>query len=188
MISEQGKSGESVSAQIGAGLHEGLTVKGRWQAAYYAGGWTAEEIDQGLAGAPVEVYEADNLLVNVGIQLMLDLLIGAGGTVYDNSNAYIGIGDSNTAAAAGQTDLQAVTNKVKAAMDATFPSRSGQTMSWRCTFGASEGNFSIQEAALFNDGPNFTTELGTMLNRLVSSLGTKTSATTLQVTLTLTIS
>lgn len=187
-VADTGAGRDGATGQIGAGLHEGLTVTGHWRAAYYAGDWTAEQIDAGLAGPPVEVHEADNILVNVGIQLMLDLLIGAGGQVYDNSNAYIGIGDSNTAAAAGQTNLQAATNRVKAAMDATFPSRSGQTMTWRCTFGTGEGNFSIQEAGLFNDGPDFTTELGTMLNRLVSSLGTKTSATTLQVSLTLTIS
>ena len=188
MIAERGNSKDGAAGHIGAGLHEGMAVRGHWQAVYYAGDWTAAQIDQGLAGAPVETHEGENILVNVGIQLALDLLIGAGGTVYNNANSYIGIGDSNTAAAAGQTDLQAVTNKVKAAMDATYPSRSGQTVSWRCTFGTSEGNFSIQEAAIFNDGPNFTTELGEMLNRLVSSLGTKTSATTLQVTATLTIS
>jgi hypothetical protein len=59
-------------------------------------------------------------------------------------------------------------------------------MTWRCTFATGEGNFSIQEAGIFNGGPAFAT--GTMLNRLLAALGTKTSATTLQVTATLTIS
>ncbi len=164
-------------------LHEHPVIVGRWRFAYYAGDWTAEQIDAGLAGAPVEVHEAENILVNAGIQLMLDKLIGGAGTVFDNSNAHIGIGDSNTAPAAGQTDLQAASNKVRKAMDATFPSRSGQTMTWRSTFATSEGNFSIQEAAIFN-----AAAAGTMLNRLLAALGTKTSATTLQVTATLTIS
>lgn len=159
---------------------------GHWKFAYYHGEWTAEEIDAGLAGAPYEVIEADNLLVNAGIQNMLDLAIGAGGTAWTNANAYIGIGDSTTAAAAGQTDLQASTNRVKADMDATFPSRSGQTLSFRCTFGTSEGNFPIQEAAVFNGGPAFAT--GTMFNRVVQNLGSKTNLSTLQVTLTITIS
>jgi hypothetical protein len=166
--------------------HESFTLTGRWRFAYYAGDWTAEQIDAGLAGAPVEVVEADNILVNGGIQLLEDLLIGAGGTAYTNATSYIGIGDSNTAPAAAQTDLQAASNRVKKAMDATFPSRSGQTISWRATFGTSEGNFSIQEAGVFNGGPAFGT--GTMLNRLLAPLGTKTSATTLQVTATLTVS
>lgn len=170
-------------------LHEQPTVVGHWRAVHYAGDWTAEQIAAGLApvaldenGQPM-IYEGENILVNVGIQLLLDKLIGAAGTVFDNANAYIGIGDSNTAPAAGQTDLQAASNKVRKAMDATFPSRSGQTMTWRCTFATSEGNFSIQEAGIFN-----AAAAGTMLNRLLAALGTKTSATTLQVTATLTIS
>lgn len=183
MIADRGSSSDGIGAQVGAGLEEKPKITGHWQAAYYAGEWSAEQIDQGLAGAPVEVHEGDNLLVNVGIQLLLDKLIGAAGTVFDASNAYIGIGDSNTAAAVGQTDLQAATNKVRKAMDSTYPSRSSQTMTWRSTFATSEGNFSIQEAGLFNASSG-----GTMLNRIVQSLGTKTSATTLQVTLTLTIS
>ena len=186
MITEHGGSMDGMAAQIGAMLHSELTVKGRWQAAYYAGDWTAEQIEQGLAGAPIEVHEAENILVNTGIQLLLDLLIGAGGTTYANGNTYIGIGDSSTAASASQTDLQAATNRFKRVMDATFPSRSAQTLTFRTTYATSEGNFAINEAGVFNGGPAFAT--GTMLNRLVSSLGTKTSATTLQLTVTLTIS
>lgn len=186
MIADAGSHQDGMKAQIGALLSQGLTWQGHLVARYYAGDWTAEQIDAGLAGAPVEEYEADNLLVNAGIQLLEDLLIGAGGTVYSNANSYIGIGDSATAAAVGQTDLQAATNKVKKAMDATFPSRSGQVLTWRCTFSTSEGNFAINEAGIFNGGTAFGT--GTMLNRLVQSLGTKTSATTLQVTITVTIS
>ena len=186
MLADNGRHQDGAAAQIGAPLHEAPTLKGHWQAAYFDGEWTAEQIDQGLAGAPVEVHEGDNLLVNTGIALMLNLLIGAGGTTYANANAYLGIGDSSTAAAASQTDLQASTNRVKKVMDATYPSLSGQTMTWRCTYSTSEGNFAINEAGLFNGGPAFAT--GTMMNRIVSSLGTKTSATTLQLTLTITIS
>lgn len=192
MIPDHARHDDTIAAQLGASLHESPKLVGRWTAVHYAGDWTPEQIAAGLApialdedGRPM-VYEAKNILVNAGIQLMLDLLIGAGGTVYSNANSYIGIGDSNTAVAASQTDLQAATNKVKKIMDATFPSRSGQTMTWRCTFSTSEGNFSIQEAGIFNGGPAFAT--GTMLNRLLAALGTKTSATTLQVTATLTIS
>jgi len=183
MLADNGQHRDDVGAQVGAPLHEAPTLQGHWTAVYYAGEWTAEQIDAGLAGAPVEVHEGDNLLVNAGIALMLDKLIGAAGTVFDNANAYLGIGDSNTAAAASQTDLQASTNKVRKAMDATYPSRSAQTMTWRCTYSTSEGNFAINEAGLFN-----ASSAGTMMNRLVSSLGTKTSATTLQLTLTITIS
>lgn len=189
MIPDIARGTDGIGAQLGSSLPELVKIHGHWTAVHYAGDWSAEQIDAGLApialddaGKPM-IYEGDNILVNVGIQLLEDLLIGAGGTVFNNANAYIGIGDSNTAPAAGQTDLQAASNKVRKAMDATFPSRSGQTLTWRCTFSTSEGNFSIQEAALFNNSSG-----GTMLNRLLAALGTKTSATTLQVTLTLTIS
>jgi hypothetical protein len=167
-------------------LHEPITWKGVVRLDYYAGDWTPEEIDAGLAGAPIEAHEADNLLVNTGIALLEDLLIGAGGTTFANGNTYIGVGDSNTAAAASQTDLQAATNKFKRVMDATYPSRASQTLTFRTTYATSEANFSIQEVGVFNAGPAFAT--GTMLNRIVSNLGTKTSAITLQVTVTVTIS
>ena len=189
MIPDAARGRDDLAAQLGAGLHEHLKVIGRWKAVHYAGDWTAEQIDAGLAPIARDddgeemVYEGENILVNVGIQLLEDLLIGAGGTVFNNANAYIGIGDSNTAPAAGQTDLQAASNKVRVAMDATFPSRSAQTTTWRSTFSTSQGNFSIQEAGIFNNSSG-----GTMLNRLLAPLGTKTSATTLQVTATLTIS
>lgn len=132
--------------------------------------------------APYEVIEGEgNLLVNAGIQLMLDKLIGAAGTVFDNTNAYIGVGDSTTAAAASQTDLQAATNKVRVGMDATYPSRSGQTMTWRSTFGSGQGNFHWQEWAIFN-----AAAAGTMLNRKVEDLGTKASGSwTLAVSVTI---
>lgn len=132
--------------------------------------------------APYEVIEGEgNLLVNAGIQLMLDKLIGAAGTVFDNTNAYIGVGDSTTAAAAAQTDLQAATNKIRVGMDATYPNRSGQTMTWRTTYGSGQANFHWQEWAIFN-----AAAAGTMLNRKVEDLGTKASGSwTLAVSVTI---
>lgn len=131
---------------------------------------------------PYEVIEGEgNILVNVGIQLMLDLLIGAGGTVFSNANAHVGVGDSTTAAAAGQTDLQAATNKLRKAMEATFPSRSGQTLTFKSVFGSGDANFDWEEWAIFN-----AAAAGTMLNRKVQDFGTKSTGTwTLTVTVTI---
>lgn len=166
-----------------------LTEKGAWkaswQARYFEGDVTPEQI---AAGQAVELLDQarqidGNILVNTGIALMLDLLIGAGGTTFANANAYLAVGDSTTAAAASQTDLQAATNKVRQAMDSGYPSRSGQTLTFRATFGTGVANFSIQEAGAFN-----ASSAGTMLNRKVADLGTKTSSVTLQLTLTVTIS
>lgn len=227
-----------------------------WKAAYYDGDWTAEQIDAGLAGAPSEVYEVDgNILLNAGITLMLTKLIGGAGQVFDNSNAYIGVGSGNPTSLAGtvsvtngsttvtgsgtsftsalnvgdmikvdadgtwykvaaigsntsltletayagttasgqaatkeplsasQTDLQASTNKFRKGMDATYPQVSGQTVTFRSTFGASEANFAINEGGIFNASSG-----GTMLNRRVQYLGTKASPSTLQLTATVTVS
>ena len=131
---------------------------------------------------PYEVIEGEgNILVNAGIQLMLDLLIGAGGTVYSNANAHIGVGDSTTAAAAGQTDLQAATNKLRKAMEATYPSRASQTLTFRSVFGSSDANWDWEEWAIFNASSS-----GTMLNRKVQDFGTKTTGSwTLTVTVTI---
>jgi hypothetical protein len=123
--------------------------------------------------SPYERREIDgNLLLNVGIALMLDLLIGAGGTVFSNANARIGVGDSSTAAAATQTDLQAASNKLRKAMDATFPSRVAQTMSWKSSFTTAEANFAWQEWIIANAAAS-----PSVLNRKVESLGTKTTGT-----------
>ncbi|MBA2439196.1 MAG: hypothetical protein H0V50_00795 [Thermoleophilaceae bacterium] len=123
---------------------------------------------------PYEVLEGDgNLVVTVGIQRVLDLMIGAGGTSYANANAYLGVGDSTTAAAVGQTDLQAATNKLRKVMDATYPSRAGQVVTFRSTFGTADANYVWNEWAVFNASTG-----ATMLNRKVESLGTKASGNT----------
>lgn len=184
MLHENARPTDAAAAGYGTPLNDQLRWGVHWQAAYYDGDWTAEQIDAGLAGAPAEVREADgNLLVTAGITLLLNLLIGAGGTTFANANAYLGVGDSTTAAAIGQTDLQAATNKLRKAMDATYPQVSGNQVTFRCTFATGEANFSIQEQATFN-----ASAAGTMLNRKVTDLGTKTSASTLQLTMTITIS
>lgn len=56
---------------------------------------------------PYAVYEARNSIVNVGGVALLNLLIGAGGTAFNNANSWIGVGDSSAATTAGMTDLQA---------------------------------------------------------------------------------
>lgn len=169
--------------------HDGARWRARWRLAKYhedivaflAGGGTEAEFHERFRPYDETVIEG-NALVNAGAQLMLDKLIGAAGTVFDNTNARIGVGDSSAAVAAGQTDLQAATNKLRKAMEATFPSRSGQTMTWKASFGAAEANFAWNEWAIFN-----AASAGTMLNRKVESLGTKAAGTwTLEGSFTLT--
>lgn len=141
-----------------------------------------ESIDDFLAR--VEAYEVreseGNLLLNAGIDILLNLLIGAGGTVFSNANAYLGVGDSSTAASASQTDLQASTNKLRVAMDSTYPSLASHVMSFRSSFTSGQANFAWNEWIIANAASG-----ATVLNRKVESLGTKATGTwTLTVTLT----
>lgn len=126
-----------------------------------------------LGVRPEDVVEVEgNLLLNEGLQLMLDLLIGAGGTVLSNANAQTGVGDSTTAEAATQTDLQAAANKTWKAMNATFPSRAAQTLSFQSDFLTGEANYAWQEWSIRNGAA-----ADKNLNRKVASLGTKASGT-----------
>ena len=191
MLHEPANHADAAQAGFGVPLNDQLRWGVHWQAAYYDGDWTADEIDAGLAGAPSEVREASgNLLVTAGITAMLNLLIGAGGTAFNNANAYLGVGDSTTAAAIGQTDLQAATNKLRKAMDATYPSHTdgtgsgAATVTFRATFGSSDANFAWQEWIVANSP---TAGTGRALNRKVESLGTKASGTTWVFTVTLTL-
>lgn len=132
-----------------------------------------------------EIKEIDgNLLLNEGIQLLEDLLIGAGGTAYNNANSYIGVGDSATAADATQTGLQAVTNKLYKAMEATYPSRLAQKITFRSVFGSADANFAWNEFTAANG----IDDTAINLNRKVSAQGTKASGQTWTLDLEITIS
>lgn len=92
------------------------------------------------------------------------------GTMFNNANARIGVGDSTTAFAASQTDLQASTNKLRKAMDATYPTVAGAVVTFKSTFALAEANFAWNEWAIFNAATG-----GVMLCRTVQANGTKLS-------------
>jgi len=136
------------------------------------------------ADLPYEVSEFEgNTLLNEGIALMIDLLIGAGGTVYSNANGRLAVGNSNAAESAAHTDLQGA-SKFYQACDSGYPQRSGSVdIVARSTFASGDGNFAWEEFSLANaasgSGENF--------NRKISSQGTKTAGQTWELTLTITI-
>jgi len=130
--------------------------------------------ENGVVSVWKEIAKFKNNVVNAGGARMADLLIGAGGTSFATS--YIGVGDSATAVAIGQTDLQAATNKLRKVCDATFPSRSGQVVTWEATFLTSEANWQWNEMAVFNAASG-----ATMFARgLPSSPITKTAGASLK--------
>lgn len=125
-----------------------------------------------------------NLLLNEGITALLNLLVGNAETNFGNANAYIGVGDSNTAAAAAQTGLQAATNKTFIAMEATYPQISSQTVTWRAKFDTADANYNWREFTVVNGNSDSADNL----NRVVSDQGTKASGQVWVVDVALTIS
>jgi hypothetical protein len=94
-----------------------------------------------------------------------------------------------TAETAAQTNLQAATNAFRQAMDATFPTVSGATVTFKATFGTGNANFTWAEWAVFSAvGSGSPPTGGTMLNRKTAALGTKTSAASWAFTVTITLS
>lgn len=163
-----------------------------WRLDKYEGDWSAEQIDAGLADdALTESIEREgNLLTIGGASALWERLIGTSITVFDNTNAKLAVGDSNTAAADTQTNLQAATNKLAKAMDATYPLHTDSTgtagsksIVYRSTFATGDANFAWEEWCLINGALG----TGRMLNRKVESLGTKTSAATWVLTVTLSL-
>jgi tetrahydromethanopterin S-methyltransferase subunit D len=125
-----------------------------------------------------------NLLLNGGINVAWGLICAAGGTAFSNANAYIGVGDSATAAVATQTGIQAATNRLNVGMDATYPlAAAAQAEVWRSTFTSSLANFAWNEIVVSN-----ANDFVHGLNRLVQTMGTKASGATWVASLTITLS
>jgi hypothetical protein len=95
-------------------------------------------------------------------------------------NAYLGVGDSNTAFAIGQTDLQAASNKTRKVATA---SRASGVLTFVATYSTSDANYEWIEVGVFNASSG-----GTILARKVESpsLGTKVGTQTWVLTVTAT--
>ena len=137
---------------------------------------------------PYEVIEGEgNCLLNTGIDEIWDLVTGAEtGTnhLFNNANAQIGVGDSNAAAEATQTDLQAATNKTYKGMETGYPTSTSQKATFKSSFGSSEANYAWEEWVV--KSVDATTPTNICLNRKVESLGTKSTGTwTLEVEISL---
>ena len=121
-------------------------------------------------------------LTDAGRDFIAQDIIGEAVTEFNNANAYLGVGDSTTAFAKAQTDLQAASNKLRKAMNATYPTRATNVVTFQSTFGTGEANFAWQEWGVFN-----ASSAGDMLSRKVESLGTKTSAQSWQLEVDITV-
>lgn len=127
--------------------------------------------------------------VTAGRDQIMNFIIGAGSataglanTYYNTANAALGVGDSSAAVAAGQTDLQAATNKLRKTVN-TAPTAVTNVLTFVAQFTSAEANWVWAEIGLFNSS---TAATGTMMTRLVSAMGTKASGAVWTVTYTLT--
>lgn len=192
MTCEVSTAADTAAVAVGLPAHDQVVWRARWRVEKYRG-------DSTDPADLVEVVEREgNLLVYGGMSCLWQCLVGNGTTTagqaltfFNNAQAAIGVGDSTTAAAATQTNLQAATNKLRKAMDATYPTHTdgtgsgAATITFRSTFGTADANFAWQEWGIFNSATDGT---GRMLNRKVESLGTKASGSTWTLTVTITLS
>lgn len=168
---------------------KGLPLEtGNWKITWTLDKWHDLDVHEIAGVTPDEtVQHSGNLLMYGGVSNMWETLVGNGTgtagqtlTYFNNANAAVGVGDSSTAAAATQTDLQAATNKLRVAMNATYPTHTdgvvvgAATITFQSSFGVSQANYAWNEVAIFNSP---TAGIGRMLNRLVQSFGTKSGGT-----------
>jgi hypothetical protein len=140
---------------------------------------------------PYDVVQAqDNVMVNGGINAMLTLLIGGGGTSYATANARLGVGDgagSVPTAAATDTDLTAVTGAThRQWVSATSSAAATQVLTIVSSFSSGVANFAWNEWAIDNGVTSGTGAAVGMLNHKGVALGTKTSAGVFVLTATVT--
>ena len=120
-------------------------------------------------GKPYEVIKKEgNLMLVTGMSAIWNLVTGGSSFHYDNTNTYIGVGDSNTAADENQTDLLG-SNKTYKQCYTGFPYATGKSLIIFAVFEGSEANHAWNEIVAKNNAT------GVCLNRAVQSFGTKTS-------------
>ena len=122
-----------------------------------------------------------NLALQEGIVALFNLLTGETEDAFSEANAFLGVGDSNTAAADTQTGLQASTNKLYQGMDTGYPvvgDPADKKVTFRATFGGDDANFAWEEWTVANGN----SDAADNLNRKVESLGTKSSGSSWQLT------
>jgi hypothetical protein len=137
----------------------------------------------GVAPYSVTVDEDCNMILQAGWVALLGGIAGTSITTkWGATVGRIGVGDSSTAAAYAQTDLQASTNKYYQLVSGAPTIATGSspaTLTFTAAFASGNGNFAWQEfvsdeGTASNTGP----VVATCLNRGVSAQGTKAAGQT----------
>jgi len=165
--------------EIAVGASIAIQEHAKWQPK-----WKIEKYDGNMNLYAVEEIEG-NLLLTEGIGEFMKAACGiAGATAFNNANAYIGVGDGTTAASATQTGLVGP-NKTYKPMDATYPQVSGQTVTFRATYGPNDGNHNWREFTVANGNSDSAKNLN---RKVESALRTKVNPDTWIVQLQISIS
>ena len=177
------------------GIHWGVD----WKVEKY---WAGEDAVRAGEVQPYEVIHGkDNLLLRGGADLLwlgltggLSATTALANTYFNNGNASIGVSTSNTAAANTQTNLQG-TNQYWKGMETSFPAHTTGTastaalnISFKSVFSTAMANYAWNEWALGNSTNSTGSNSQRVLNRKVQSLGTKSTAATWSLTVTLSLS
>ena len=124
-------------------------------------------------------------LLNTGRNYMANALIANPTTLFDVTNATIGVGNSSTVYGATDTNLIGA-SKAYEVVDIA-PTIATNVLTFVATFGTGVANFAWEEWGVFNSAGVTPTGGDIMLNRKVESLGTKTTAQSWEITATLTV-
>ena len=173
IIRHAGPKDAALLAARAAGLS---VLEGRYSVAKYHG----DVVD------PAALYEvvesAPNMFLTAGINEVLLLAAGQTATAYNGTNTRLAVGDSTTAPAPGQTNLQAATNTYRQVVDSP-PVVAQNQITWVATFGTTVANFDWREVGVVNAATD-----GEMWSRTVIDLGSKSSSATWVLNWTLAIS
>lgn len=189
----------NVGAQVPA--KEQAHYKAVWRIYKFVGDYPGMPVEDILAAGvkPYDVLEFEgNCLLNDGINnIVWPAVAGASYTPINTTDGCIGVGDSNTAAVASQTGLQASTNR-QWVIATSVTQGSSQQIVIQASFGSTYGNFQwLEICAGSTTTPGSLPSTGAtppatahVLNRLVPAggMGTKVSGTTWVATLTITLS
>lgn len=153
----------------------------------------APEVFRQFGILPYSVTEViGNLITNAGWTRLMNLLTNQGATqALDATHARIGVGNSNTAEAYADTDLNAAAGSANRWFQLVSGAGSlgTRTLAFSATFGTADGNFAWNEFGLDFGTASANTVTAPLFNHKASiAQGTKASGQTWTATATLTFS
>jgi len=158
-----------------------MSIKIGWKSKWKIEKYKTEDYKLGKKPYAIERFEG-NIGLQEGRQELIDLICGLGApTAWNNANARLGVGNSNTAEDETQTGLLGA-SKAFVGMEATYPSRTAQTVEFRSVFGDGVAEFAWEEFTVVNAAD----DTGKNLVRKIISKGTKGTGETWTLSLSIT--